>query len=131
MTKICDECETVLHCSNHGCIPKQQALDKKAENARELGLDYEPVIEMAREAGWDDHHAEFDTRLKRFAELVRADERNSWPLEMEAMERQVNILTDALAQEREACAGECDEWIKNGSALAEDIAAAIRNRSNT
>jgi len=35
------------------------------------------VIEMAREAGWDDHHAEFDTRLKRFAELVRADERNS------------------------------------------------------
>jgi hypothetical protein len=32
--------------------------------------------------------------------------------------------------EREACAGECDEWIKNGSALAEDIAAAIRARSN-
>lgn len=31
------------------------------------------VIEMAREAGWDDHHAEFDTRLKRFAELVRKD----------------------------------------------------------
>ncbi len=35
------------------------------------------VIEMAREAGWDDHHAEFDTRIERFAELVRADERNS------------------------------------------------------
>ena len=35
------------------------------------------VIEMAREAGWDDHHAEFDTRLKRFAELVRADEREA------------------------------------------------------
>lgn len=35
------------------------------------------VIEMAREAGWDDHHAEFDTRLKRFAELVRADERKA------------------------------------------------------
>ena len=31
------------------------------------------VIEMAREAGWDDHHAEFDTRIERFAELVRAD----------------------------------------------------------
>ena len=27
-----------------------------------------------------------------------AAERNSWPAEMEAMERQVNILTDALAQ---------------------------------
>ena len=57
MTKLCDECETVAHCSKHGCIPKrdfwegyvpepdkrQQALDKKAENARELGLDYEPA----------------------------------------------------------------------------------------
>ena len=38
---ICDECETVAHCSKHGCIPKHQALDKMAENARELGLDYE------------------------------------------------------------------------------------------
>ena len=68
---ICNECETVAHCSKHGCIPKrdfwegyvpeqvkpateeslatqaQQALDKKAENARELGLDYEP----ARDSG--------------------------------------------------------------------------------
>ena len=35
------------------------------------------VIEMAREAGWEDHHAKFDTRLERFAELVRADERNA------------------------------------------------------
>ena len=34
-------------------------------------------------------------------EQERADERNSWPAEMEAMERQVNILTDALAEERE------------------------------
>jgi hypothetical protein len=39
--------------------------------------------------------------LEAFAKLVRADERNSWPLEMEAMEQQVNILTDALAQERD------------------------------
>lgn len=61
--------------------------------------------------------------LTGFAELVRADERkkvraamkkahvrllknaiaaerNSWPAEMEAMERQVNILTDALAEAR-------------------------------
>ena len=64
------------------------------------------VIEMAREAGL----GEMGRRtgfvffqpgtdgLERFASLVRADERNSWPAEMEAMERQVNILTDALAQ---------------------------------
>ena len=43
MSKLCDECETVAHCMKHGCIPKQQALDKKAENARKLGLDYEPA----------------------------------------------------------------------------------------
>ena len=95
------------------------------------------TIEMAREAAGDDWglFQEFMPEIHRFAELVRADERNSWPSEMEAMERQVNILTDALAEaradEREACAKECDEWIKNGSALAEDIATAIRARSNT
>jgi hypothetical protein len=98
--------------TDSGWRKRQIALDKKAENARELGLDYEPnktVIEMAREAwvkageGWavtdwfDDRAKAFEA----FAELVRADERNSWPAEMEAMERQVNILTDALAQERE------------------------------
>ena len=43
MIKLCDECETVAHCLKHGCIPKQTALNKKAENARELGLDYEPI----------------------------------------------------------------------------------------
>jgi hypothetical protein len=72
------------------------------------------IIRMAREAGWKDLR-DYDSQmrhdffmgnldsLERFAALVRADE-------------------------REACAGECDEWIKNGSALAEDIAAAIRAR---
>ena len=57
------------------------------------------VIEMAKEAGLFTHK-EVQPELERFAELVRADERNSWPAEMEAMERQVNILTDALAQAR-------------------------------
>lgn len=49
------------------------------------------------------------------AEAV-AKERNSWPAEMEAMERQVNILTDALAQakadEREACAGKVEVFAR-------------------
>jgi hypothetical protein len=40
---ICDECETVAHCLKNGCVPKHQALDRMAENARELGLDYEPA----------------------------------------------------------------------------------------
>jgi hypothetical protein len=63
------------------------------------------VIEMARDAGLhlyvnDLTEEPYALIVERFAELVRADERNSWPLEMEAMERQVNILTDALAQAR-------------------------------
>lgn len=97
------------------------------------------VIEMAREA---EHHAssvqpftidvgvpneawivERDAKL---AELIRADERNSWPAEMEAMERQVNILTDALAQEREAIA----KWLENEKD-APYWAELVRARSNT
>jgi hypothetical protein len=35
------------------------------------------TIDMAREAGWDDHHAEFDTRLDRLVALVRADEQKA------------------------------------------------------
>lgn len=35
------------------------------------------VMEMAREAGWDAHHAEFDLRIQAFAAQVRADEVNA------------------------------------------------------
>jgi len=61
------------------------------------------TIEMARASHLDVYglgkdHEKFVASLERFATLIRADERNSWPAEMEAMERQVNILTDALAQ---------------------------------
>tara|TARA_R110000868_G_scaffold233488_4_gene487209 strand:- start:858 stop:1166 length:309 start_codon:yes stop_codon:yes gene_type:complete len=66
------------------------------------------VIEMARDCGIPSNEL-YHPNLERFAELVRADERNSWPAEMKAMERQVNILTDALAQEREACAKVCED----------------------
>ena len=68
-----------------GWRKRQIALDKKAKNARELGLDYEPsIIEMAREAGaiemrdndsmgWG---CEFElNQLEAFALLVREDER--------------------------------------------------------
>ena len=73
--------------SDSGWRKRQIALEKKAENARELGLDYEPkktIIEMAREAGaiemrdndsmgWG---CEFELyQLEAFAALVRADER--------------------------------------------------------
>ena len=53
MSKLCDECETVAHCMTHGCIPKQQALDKMAENAKQLGLDYEPVCNKDPQGCWN------------------------------------------------------------------------------
>ena len=38
-------------------------------------MNREDIIRMAREAGWDAHHAEFDTRIERFAALVASAER--------------------------------------------------------
>jgi len=98
------------------------------------------TIDMAREAGFEtmlrkgkilgvDRDGDYTEELKAFEALVRADERNSWPAEMEAMERQVNILTDALAAEREACAKVCEE--NGGDWVNRDCAAAIRARGNT
>jgi hypothetical protein len=84
------------------------------------------VIEMAQESGMLAGYEGEPDRLERFAALVRADERNSWPAEMEAMERQVNILTDALAQEREACAKVCEGFV-----MGSPYAAAIRARGQT
>ena len=129
------------------------------------------VIEMAREvkatAYTNRYYPDRTTytfdpdRLEAFAELIRADERSSWPAEMEAMERQVNILTDALADERErmkwdvhscgptckryacvalaqakvdeneACAKVADEWSKRRDDVGGYIARNIRARRNT
>ena len=64
--------------SDSGWRKRQIALDIKTKNARELGLNYEPsktIMDMAREAGWDAHHAEFDTRIEaidRVAKAIRA-----------------------------------------------------------
>jgi len=72
-----------------GWRKRQIALEKMAENARELGLDYEPnIIDMAREAGmvyreFEDEFANANTdavdlkTLEAFAKLVRADEREA------------------------------------------------------
>jgi hypothetical protein len=68
--------------TDSGWRKRQIALDVKAENARQLGLDYEPdktIIEMAREAGictWLKPPSDVVERIERFAALVRADERN-------------------------------------------------------
>ena len=30
----------------------------------------ERIKELAEQAGWDNHHAQFDTRIEKFAELI-------------------------------------------------------------
>ena len=30
----------------------------------------ERIAELAEQAGWDNHHSKFDTRIKKFAELI-------------------------------------------------------------
>jgi len=80
------------------------------EMAREAGLHRQQHNLMSNPVQYRFSYEGYEENLKLFADLVRADERNSWPAEMEAMERQANILTDALAQEREAYAKVCDEW---------------------
>ena len=37
----------------------------------------EDIIRMAIDAGWDAHHAEFDTRIQTFAALVASAEREA------------------------------------------------------
>jgi hypothetical protein len=151
-------------------IKQALALDKKAENARELGLDYEPVLKdnsnyrydppVAEPVAWIEHewsgsglrHLHFERR----EQSVRDEVMNPiWtPLyttppaapdlqaELEATNRQVEILSDALAEsrrevdamialaradEREACAALADklEWADN-----KGVASAIRARGN-
>ena len=38
-------------------------------------MNREDIIRMAQDAGWDDHHAQFDTRFQTFAALVASAER--------------------------------------------------------
>jgi hypothetical protein len=90
------------------------------------------TIDMAREVYGA--HTEWSgaplDRLEQLVALVRADERNLWPAEMEAMERQVNILTDALAAEREACA-KVVEALDGCAQYFPHVPDIIRNRKNT
>jgi hypothetical protein len=51
----------------------------------------ERIKELAEQAGFDKHHVAYDTRIERFAELVRQDEREACAkiaLKYEPTERQ-------------------------------------------
>jgi hypothetical protein len=83
------------------------------------------IIEMAREAGWGAHHAVFDTRIERFAALVREDERNrTW-----TQQHWTDYERSIAAAEREACERAIEELLPDAD--RSDCAAAIRARENT
>lgn len=44
--KICDACETVAHCSNHGCVPLQPAQQKPLRSISEEQDAFEKVFKL-------------------------------------------------------------------------------------
>lgn len=82
---------------------RMDALDKKAENARELGLDYEPVAPVQEDWGPGPHEYHSLT-----ASVQEPDYKALWQQmcercdqldrELAATDRQVEILSDALSQ---------------------------------
>ncbi len=61
-------------------------------------MNREDIIRMAREAGWDDHHAQFDTRFQAFAALVASAEREACA---------------KVAQSYEPCCDTCPSGVTN------------------
>jgi hypothetical protein len=85
------------------------------------------TIDMAREAGMtvvDDEYSLLPF-LKRFADLVRADEREVRSLRWD------EYIAKAIEAEREACAKVADYYSMHDQDTPADIAEAIRNRGNT
>ena len=103
------------------------------------------VIEMAREAGAMFDHMTWIERdlapvFERFAELVRADEREKYKWDVHSCgptcKRYACVfMREAIEAEREACAKVCDElhwpWHMGDNSGPKECAAAIRARSNT
>jgi hypothetical protein len=84
------------------------------------------IIAMAQEAGWDAHHAEFDTRFQIFAALVIKSLKPSLQIEFEKM------FMEGAAAEREACAKfiEHDYVRQFERPWRVDLSAAIRARGD-
>jgi hypothetical protein len=110
----------------------------------------ERLKDLAEQAGFDKHHAEYDTRIEHFAELVRQYDRvargaflrkqDEQIKEMQLMyERLREKFNKAVLDEREACAKLCEkvhaDYINDRSndgydwPDGDDCAAAIRARN--
>jgi hypothetical protein len=92
------------------------------------------TIDMAREAGddWDSTLSTDKEFLKRFADLVRADEREEFQRWFDAVTAQHKA---EILAEREACAKVCEElhwhWHMGDNSGPKECAAAIRARENS
>ena len=72
------------------------------------------IIEMARQAGFEEHQAKFDTRFEPFAKLVAEHEREACIAHaMTSAEKAIDV---AIKLEREACAEIC-EWSECAGAI--------------
>ena len=61
----------------------------------------ERIQELAEQAGWDNHHSKFDTRIKKFAELIVQEcmKLNSKELSITAIERLLPLYEDHFGVE--------------------------------
>jgi hypothetical protein len=98
------------------------------------------IIEMAKQAGYDEHQAKFDTRIEALAKLVAEKEREvvaNWIMDRGFATGHGDSIVDLLDQlewqiaekEREACAKLADEYADGPERnYSEIIADAIRAR---
>jgi len=70
------------------------------------------IISMAREAGIDEHHAQFDLRIERFAKLVAAHEREACAKVIENLPAP-DIYNDTDKSMWDVTCMDCAEAIRN------------------
>ena len=90
----------------------------------------EEIIELAKQAGFEEHQAKFDTRFEPFAKLVAEHERDACTAHaITAAEKAIDV---AIKLEREACANVCEEMaVKDNLTNYYKVAAnAIKARGN-
>ena len=60
-------------------------------------MNREDIIRIAQEAGWDAHHAEFDTRIQAFAALVASAEREKFCVVLRQLHDSYSLASDSNA----------------------------------
>ena len=106
-------------------------------------MNKDKIIEMAKQVGFEEHQAKFDTRFEPFAKLAAEKEREvvaNWIMDKGFATGHGDSIVDLLDQlqwqieekEREACATICEqlplpEWPNN---IRQPLALAIRARGH-